>query len=56
LDCFAGSGTTIIAAKELQRKYIGFEISEKYCKIIEKRLCQKNIFDFQPLGYLESTV
>jgi len=26
LDCFAGSGTTLIASKELNRNYIGFEI------------------------------
>lgn len=37
-DPFLGSGTTAVACKELNRKYIGFEISEKYCKIANDRL------------------
>lgn len=38
LDPFMGSGTTAIVAKELNRNYIGFEISKEYCEIAEKRL------------------
>jgi len=41
LDPFMGSGTTALASKQLKRKYIGFEISEKYCKIAKKRLSQE---------------
>jgi len=37
-DCFMGSGTTAKMALTLNRHYIGSEISEEYCKIIEKRL------------------
>ncbi len=38
LDPFAGSGTTLKIAKELNRKYIGYEIMKNYKKVIEKKL------------------
>jgi len=38
LDPFSGAGTTAVVCKELGRNFIGFEISEKYCKIAEERL------------------
>lgn len=38
LDCFAGSGTTCVACKETNRKYIGMEIDEDYYKIAINRL------------------
>lgn len=37
-DFFLGSGTTVVAAKELNRRYIGFEIDPKYFQIAKDRL------------------
>jgi site-specific DNA-methyltransferase (adenine-specific) len=38
IDPFNGLGTTTLAAKQLNRKFIGIEISENYCKIANERL------------------
>ena len=38
LDTFMGSGTTAVACQETNRQYIGFEISEKWCKVANDRL------------------
>lgn len=38
LDPFVGTGTTAIAATALQRRCIGFDISEKYVNLAERRL------------------
>lgn len=47
LDPFCGSGTTLVAAKRLNRKYIGMDISPTYCDMAEKRLSveQAVLFD-----------
>ena len=38
LDPFCGCGTTLVAAKNLNREYIGFEINKTYYNNILKRL------------------
>ena len=37
LDPFCGSGSVCLAAKELNRKWIGIDINPEYCKIAQKR-------------------
>jgi site-specific DNA-methyltransferase (adenine-specific) len=38
LDPFGGSGTTLVVAKKLERRYIGFELSKNYAAQIQSRL------------------
>ncbi|HET7625631.1 MAG TPA: site-specific DNA-methyltransferase [Verrucomicrobiae bacterium] len=44
LDPFMGSGTTAVAARRLNRHFIGFEINPVYCEMIRRRLADETIF------------
>lgn len=47
LDPFNGIGTTTLASEELNRKYIGIDLSKKYCDIASERLsnCTRLVYN-----------
>ncbi len=40
LDPFIGSGSTAVACKQLNRRFIGFEVEEEYCSMAKERLAK----------------
>ena len=38
LDPFAGSGTSLVAAQILDRRWLGIELSPNYCQVAESRV------------------
>jgi len=44
LDPFVGSGTTLVAAKDISRNAVGFDLQQKYINLCEQRLRQQNLF------------
>lgn len=49
LDPFAGSGSTLVAARSLGRKYIGYEMELKYVEVCRRRLDESGLFPFMRL-------
>jgi len=45
LDPFVGIGTTLVAAKDLQRNAVGFDLSQRYLDYANTRLSQLDIYD-----------
>ncbi len=45
LDPFSGSATTLVVAKKLGRKYVGFDISEEYIQYGKERLANTHVGD-----------
>lgn len=54
LDPFMGSGTVAVVAKNLGRKYIGFELNPKYIEIAENRL--KGVTNWQIIKDIENGI
>lgn len=51
LDCFCGSGTTLMAAQELNRKWIGIDQSKHAIKVVKKRFSTINGDIFSEVDY-----
>ena len=53
LDPFMGSGTTAIAAYNLQRKSIGIDLSQKYKDLAQERFAKKNMVENKDYKYIQ---
>ncbi|ELB04583.1 MULTISPECIES: DNA methyltransferase [Enterococcus] len=45
IDPFSGAGTTLLAAQDLNRNAVGFDINKKYCEVAETRISQLSFED-----------
>lgn len=51
IDVFAGIGTTNVAAQELNRKHIGYELNPKYVEFANKRVNGEELDDYVVVQY-----
>jgi DNA modification methylase len=56
LDPFVGSGTTLIAAQDLGRNAIGFDLKKEYIKLAKKRLEQKSLGNTKQLAICDDAL
>ncbi|MGY5149579.1 MAG: site-specific DNA-methyltransferase [Candidatus Nitrosopumilus sp. bin_68KS] len=47
LDPMCGSGTTLVASKNLRRQYIGIDLNKDACKIAKNRILKREIYEFE---------
>lgn len=45
IDPFIGSGTTLVAARDVNRNAVGFDLQEKYIELAQSRLASQNMFN-----------
>lgn len=45
VDPFVGSGTTLVAAQDLNRNAVGYDLQEQYISLCKKRLSHDNLFN-----------
>jgi DNA modification methylase len=45
IDPFIGSGTTLVAAQDLNRNAVGFDLSEDYVRLSQDRIANDNLFN-----------
>lgn len=50
LDPFMGSGSTAVAAERQRRSWVGFEISEEYCRMANRRIARAQQYEEAPDG------
>lgn len=56
LDPFAGGGSTLLACRDLGRKYIGFEKNLEYFKIAQKRLSSPPVIQTEQKGVINRSL
>lgn len=54
VDPFLGTGTTLLAARMWNRRGIGIELSDRFCKVAKRQLGQRTLFD--DWGYPQSVI